>query len=366
VSDFYVVREKINPTPGGVDLEPMAIFKIGESLGIKVLFIDLLELSTKPVAGDFVFLQQEGLLSPEFKFLATKALDNGVTIIEKNVFALASSHRPIHQNYYMALMSEDGAFRYSLRSAFSLNKSQANYLLVPNPNLKIDLDDNELTLSKMGNVINLLRVGRPSMLKWTDFEIEFAYRLARQLPFLEVNLHLVGAPKFKNLKNQTNLKIFLHEYTSDVHQFYSESDVYIHHSRIGETFGNTIFEAASFGLPIVCAYDIAWDCAPIEYLSDSAFHKAPSSILKDPVGAIVSSIILKNTNPSNYSFHEGRIAITELLKFNLSGLSHMTPKPWMALKYLFALNRSLDASRLSFLKAISREFLRALRKELLK
>ena len=365
--NFYVVSEKNNPTPGGVDLEPLAIFKIGESLGIKVLFMDLHELATLPVTGDFVFLQQEGTLSREYKTLATKALDKGVTIIEKNVFALASIHRPVHENYHMALMSEDGAFRYSLRSFFSLSKPQAKYLLVPNPNLKFDLEENELTLNKMANVINLLRIGRPSMLKWSKFEIEFASKLARQIPSLKVNLHLVGAPEELYYPNsQKNLEIIFHKYNSDISHFYSQSDLYIHHSRIGETFGNTIFEASSFGLPIICAYDPAWDCASVEYLSDSAFQKTPSSLLKNPSSAIVSSIILKNTNPSNHSFREGRNAITEILKLNLSGLTRVTPKLWIGLRYLFALRDNLDASRFSILKAIFREFMRASRKKLLK
>jgi hypothetical protein len=79
------------------------------------------------------------------------------------------------------------------------------------------------------------------------------------------------------------LRLVFKSYGTPVDQAYRAADVYVHHSRIGETYGNTLVEAATSGCLVVCALDLDWDCAPLETLgSDVHIIRSRRDLLRSP------------------------------------------------------------------------------------
>ena len=70
---------------------------------------------------------------------------------------------------------------------------------------------------------------------------------------------------------------------NDLGDVYRAADIYLHHSRIGETFGNTLVEAAQAGCLVVCGLDLDWDCAPLETLDlDVHLVRSRRALIRDP------------------------------------------------------------------------------------
>lgn len=235
-----------------------------------------------------VYLQQSGELSSNYKKLAGAWLSAGATVIEKNVFARASRHRPEHKNYHMALMSYDGAARYSLRSAL-VGHRQSQYSILPNPLLHPNLGAALGKAIKNDGEIVLLRIGRPDPIKWRDFELDFAERLASDAD-LQVRLIRVGAPETLR-RSSSRVIVEDLDYGSDLLGIYPRADIYLHYSAIGETFGNTIAEAIAADLPVILAQDLAWDSASVELLRPHIdFAATKRSLLKNPKAAVQAAL----------------------------------------------------------------------------
>jgi hypothetical protein len=229
-----------------------------------------------------VFVQTPGRLSKQYREWALKLLESGAEIIEENIFALASRYRPVHPNYTMALMSIDGSYRYSYRSFWSRSPKMNEFLHLPNP-LYIEASRKPKPPTQPTSPFVFLRIGRPDPIKWSNFEIRFVEKIARDLPSTNFQLKLVGYPQSQITRtNIANLEVLEIPYSKSVAELYANSDCYIHHSAKGETFGNTIMEAFHSNLPIIYAADLYWDQAPTTiYGPESVIWSTPSKLLKN-------------------------------------------------------------------------------------
>lgn len=294
-SKLIVVDDPIpGKTAGGVQL--LAKTLAGEDLpGVEVIratsdqVLHQIEETTDEVQAT-VYVQKSGSLSPEFASLAQTWLAAGARVVEKNVFARASRFRPNDANYHMSLMSDDGAYRYVLRSLFVPGLKIRTYLHLTLPTFELaPKERGDATFTR--EELTLLRIGRPDPIKWSEFEREFALNLARSSS-QKIRLVRVGYPSVTGQTRSVqegNLTIEDVPYAKDTSSLYTSADVYLHHSRIGETFGNTLAEAKKAGLPVIMAADLYWDCAGIELLTkDRDVIGEPQYLSRNAASAVAS------------------------------------------------------------------------------
>lgn len=371
MSRFWIVQEKHTDFPGGVNLEPLVIKRIGMSFGISTELVNLDEIYGKAKDGDFVFVQQEGPLNSDYGQWANTLLTQGISIIEKNVFALPSKFRPTHPKYYLALMSKDGAYRYRIRSFVTGTAVPKNYILLPNPSVLMEQNTDKRVWKVTNNEYSILRVGRPDPRKWTNFEIDFAKNLASQNKNINFELNLIGSPDNLDVSHRlTNLRINLIPYTRDLKPYYSEADLYLHSSAIGETFGNTIFEAFSYNLPIILALELEWDCAPIEYIGDYLCLGRKRDLIKDPMLAISAAYFgkLKRLQVQTrgekdiYNPEVGRNAFKSILLHELESLKREMPSVIDALGHFGRLRVILNLPKFYLFIAILRDSARSFKR----
>ena len=284
VDRLDVPRDRVH---GGVEILNARLAEAARARGIDVVHDpDVGRVaSLARERGVLVFSQQEGRLSPHYRDWAQGCLDAGALVVEKNVFALPSAHRPVHPRYVHALMSVDGAHRLAWRSGLAGCRPPAEYLLLPNP-LLASASEMWEPRHRDSNRLRFLRAGRPDAVKWSDWEQRLAQAIARSRPGLSIELTLVGLPDECRLDTPSlppNLSVTIRPMLSmeQLRQAYLESDVYVHFSRIGETFGNTIAEAQAAGCVCVVALDPAWDCAPLEFLAvGRSLAASPATLLR--------------------------------------------------------------------------------------
>lgn len=330
----------------------------------KTALDDLSELSA---GRKIIFVQTNGRLSPEYRLWALDLLNNGIEIIEENIFALASRYRPSHPNYKMALMSEDGAYRYSFRSFWAFTIKSPNYIKLPNPLLhkslkKINPD------AHRGAELSFLRVGRPDPIKWSTFEFEFLNELARQVPYLSLKLVLVGSPdrKIEQRLKAANLSIENLEYQQDLSKLYLDADFYIHHSSIGESFGNTIVEAFVHDLPILYAADLHWDQAPVEVIPNSKIVWSTPELLRGNAKDVfkrLEGMRASNENRPKLDTLDLESYLNLLISGDLDSQLRKLPSATSFFPYLLRLRRSsvIRISLLRISQAVVFEALRALK-----
>lgn len=342
--------------PGGVELEYLALSSFASKLGIQVVASTSEEILSSATSGDMIYIQDEGRLNKAYRDWAYKLLNRNVVIIEKNVFALPSKYRPFHKNYRMIVMSKDGAYRYRLRSLLIRNR-QEKMLIVPNlPFWDRNSDSPIKNISD--SRLRILRVGRPDIRKWTNFEVETLEKIFNSSGDVPVKLSLVGAPESMfELVNSRRIEVECIPYTNNVAQHYRTNDLYFHHSRIGETFGNTIFEAAEYGLFIVFVFDLKWDCAPIEYLLDLG--------IKNQIIEISNYLLLNEQSfksRSDQSFNgitlNFRQKNVDLFEGNFESLEIDVPHLKQAIAYIYSLGRKFQVSIPRIAKSILIEIFR--------
>ena len=272
MADLIILREdeQRSARPGGVDLmyEVLTRSRI-EDIHIQSATLDDLHSVVSRCSSDpHVYIQTEGRLSRSLKTTFDHLLAEDAKVIEKNTFALPSQFRPNHPNYLMCVMSKDGLYRYALRSRASRTAPVGRAAILPNARLTPAPYSGLTNQKSTGTPITLLRVGRPDESKWSDWEISYAQALARKNPDRQFELILVGLPATISVAQPlpTNLALRIEDYTPSPWTYYEQADALIHYSRIGETYGNTVFEAAERGLRLVVALEPRWDCAPAEFL----------------------------------------------------------------------------------------------------
>lgn len=228
---------------------------------IEIITAEKTDVGVTPI----VFCQQEGTLNEEYARWAQECLSLGAVVIELNVFNLPSRHRPLHPNYIMGTYTIDGLNRYLLRS-FGFGKKPVEHALIL-PNIVSQGPEHTGTTSD-NKTLRILRAGRPDPIKWSNWEIEVAMLLAQARPNTLVSLTLIGSPFELSDKVvlPKNLKVIMIPYLEDLPSEYRNHDVYLHYSRIGETFGNTLAEAYEANLLVIGGFDSRWDLAPLTFL----------------------------------------------------------------------------------------------------
>lgn len=313
-----------------------------------------------------VYVQKSGSLSPEFASMAQTWLAAGARVVEKNVFARASRFRPNHANYRMSLMSDDGAHRFVLRSLFVPGPKVRTYIHLTLPTFELTAEDSGIAASSREE-LTLLRIGRPDPIKWSEFERDFALNLSRSNS-QRIRLIRVGYPSVsggRQSAQEGNLTIEDIPYAKDTSSLYTSADVYLHHSRIGETFGNTLAEAKKAGLPVVMAVDLYWDCAGIELLTKGRDVIGEPQYLSRNAASAVDSVMTDRDSlmmPSEEQLSPAEF-IQCLTAENIGGNRvRSLPSLWRSVTYLWGLIDVVKgANFISFLRALLMEPIRSVR-----
>jgi hypothetical protein len=310
-----------------------------------------------------VFTQQEGVLSAGYARQATEWLSCGATVVEKNVFALPSPWRPRHPRYVMALMSLDGSHRLRLRSLLGGASRPRTWTHLTNP-----FDPGTTLPSRRDSDVDLhfLRVGRPDLRKWSPFEIAFVRRAAAAHPSLTFRLTLVGVPEEMTpvgLPPNVDLVALPYLRRSQLYDYYARAHVYLHHSRIGETYGNTLAEAAMSGAQIVFGSEPHWDCAPVEFIPPGSVVGTPRHLCRSAPDLVRQ--LLQMPSPPVRTMCDGGTLITTLLTLAEEPTHTALPEPRLrdSLRYVLHLGEQISgATRRDCVKSAALEVLRGYRR----
>lgn len=310
-----------------------------------------------------VFTQQEGGLSPRYARWAGEWLSGGATVVEKNVFAMPSPWRPRHPRYVMALMSKDGAYRLRLRGLLGGASRTATWLHLRNPcdaghplpgDRDTDVD------------LHFLRVGRPDPRKWSSFETAFVRQAAAALPDMRFRLTLVGAPDSGTAPPvPRNVELVTHPYLPRrrLDGLYSRAHAYLHHSRIGETFGNTVAEAVMNRTRIVFAAEPRWDCAPVEFAPPGSITGTPRHLCRT-APEVVRRLLAAPASPAK-GIPDSQELVTRLVSVadDPAQATVVEPTVGRSVRYMMTLPRRIEGASLSgCAKAVGVEVARGYRK----
>jgi hypothetical protein len=346
---------------GGVELLEDSLTDLMSRNNINFLSVLKTEIIAKALPGDLILIQEEGRLSRPDRLTIETLLDMGCYIGEKNVFALASRFRPSHPNYFLIFMSNDGLNRFVLREFLQYKKFKGRILILPNlhfyPQSPENHEKKDEILSMDSELIRIIRVGRPDWRKYTNFEVQFCKKIALQLPNARIELSRVGVPPeiIKISDIPSNLIVKDLGYVSDLSSLYSEADVYLQYSRIGETFGHTFFEAYDFGLAIIGCFDLHYDTAPIEYLNSFAYFASRKSALNNPLQTLQVSFDKKNASRDlSIDFERENL---DFLSGEISKLERTRPNIFQAVKYFYQTGKILKVSKRYFVLCLLMEIL---------
>ncbi len=213
---------------------------------------------------DIVHFHRSGHHIPfEYEIIkGIKNLNKNIIIIETNVFGkfdtLAFPLIDCSIEVSKMMMNE----RYvKLAGAFDPGRMLVLYSPVDvNTFLKNKPTEEEVLVYKNKNGIKkdefvIGRLGRPDVSKWSDLLINMMPHLVKLVPNVKCILQAAPTSRIKRIKKSRWAKyfVFLEPSTDDkqIGLFYSALDVYTHSSKIGESFGLTMAEAALFDKPVV-------------------------------------------------------------------------------------------------------------------
>jgi hypothetical protein len=310
--------------------------------------------------GDLVYIQEEGRLSLDYLHFAKRLLSKGVIIYEKNVFALPSKFRPVDPNYRMILMSLDGIYRYTLRGSFKTNQQKTIYLVPNLPLLKLG-DKQKRTDKRRSNesdTLRIMRAGRSDSTKWSNLEVQFCEYICNINPDRNLELNLIGCPSdFRQESKTRNFVINKFDYSTSLDDFYLTNDCYLLYSKIGETFGNTLFEAASYRLRVVFVFDISWDCGPIEYLNS---HYPNSKCVEiSNLESMDLSLFSEENQKETANMYEIFSEINrKLFMCELDQIVYPRPSIIASIQYLVSLGRTYNVTSFRISVAILKEIIR--------
>ena len=341
---------------GGVELLNNTLVNFAKENNLEPVSCNLEEVNEIARQSDYVYIQAEGRLSSAFRDIIEQTLEKGCIVFEKNVFALHSKFRPNHKNYFMILMSHDGLYRFKIRESLHIKRYLGPILIVPNLQVK-QLDYKRESSKANRNLYSykefrILRIGRPDIKKFSDFEIRFSQILTIKLPRMKIILTLVGAPALITRSigsTPENLEIQLLPYGANIVELYKNADLYLHYSKIGETFGHTFFEARKSGLASLGVFDLKWDCAPIEYLSQEMLFVSRAKALENPIDVIETTLSMKLNQMSDLEFVEVNQSV---FNRNREKLIKRKPSLLASLKHLKSCSEILGIGRLSYFYAI--------------
>lgn len=272
------VRER-----GGVELRTQLLATHLQNRGAFV-FDPLLESPLNSGSRALIYVQTQGYLNASLQKNIGLWLSRDWTVVEHNVFGLASRFRKPHENYFMACSSRDSALRCRFRQSLISGKFGLPQTMILPPPLRKDFSK-ELSVSPKSDT-KFLRVGRPDKRKWTHFELDFVKALAMSEPEELFELTLVGFPFDTHWRLPGNMTVRVLPYQDEMFEIFELHSHYLHHSAMGETFGNTIREAKAAGLSLILSLDPFQDSGFVDYLlPGEAVIGTPIGLYEQPARA---------------------------------------------------------------------------------
>lgn len=246
-------------------------------------------------ARSVVFTQAGGTLGRKWGDWSLELEEAGITLVEQNVFAQPSRFRR-SKMHRVCFMTGDGVDRFVVRSVVAGIPRPPRLAILPNPLV------HDIPVSSAHRLpaqrLSFLRIGRPDMRKWTGFEILLVTALARRHPDVHFSLELMGHPELQVAEvTEPNLTLRTTPYGPDVVTALQACDVLLHHSRIGETYGNTLSEAARAGRLVCCALDPIWDCGPMDFLGPPHVLGTPDALLRQARQGILLPLLRRRPPP---------------------------------------------------------------------
>jgi len=204
-------------------------------------------------------------------------------IVETNVFGRPALEGLSRQPDLVAHMS--GASMLKCARALRISSSElisqghsVVYLPVPtrlyaDAEVEIDRSKARKELGLSGSDFIACRVARPAIRKWSA-RLEVALpNLFKRIPNLRFIFQAAPETKRRVLERKYGDRVICREATSDIHQLaltYAASDIMIHSSGIGESFGLCVAEAMYFGLPVIVDSTPSLDNAQVELVDNGS------------------------------------------------------------------------------------------------
>lgn len=307
-----------------------------------------------------VWTQTVGHLGPTWAQWFSELHAAGAVTLETVVFAQPSRYRPHVATHRTLLLSEDGVYRFVARSLCAGIPVPDNLGILGYPLMQPVRQD--VRARTPARSLRLLRVGRPDKSKWSRFELDVTIAMARRHPEVELELTLVGAPYPAPRILPANVQVAMAPYTSNPAPFYEDADVYIHHSRIGETFGNTIAEAWAAGNVVCCGLDPIWDSAPVELLPEPHVLGTPGWVRREARrGRLLPALLAQSTPWRGLTVSD---FVDHLHAEASAAPSLPTPSPWETVRALSRQSRKVHGHRIgSPVHFLAREMVRQSRRK---
>jgi hypothetical protein len=240
-----------------------------------------------------VYLQTQGFLSESFGAKIKASLDVGATVIEHNIFGLASRWRPEHDNFHHLVPSIDTGYRFAVKQKVRDPRSSPHfYVLNKTTGPREAPTPGKAPPPKKVN--SFLRIGRPDKVKWSEFEVRFVVALAKASPTEDFQLTLVGYPFDAPEIGIENLTVHVLPYLREIGKLLVSHEFYIHDSNIGETFGNSIAEAAAAEQRIIATVSLFRDSGHLDIVNaENSVLGTKLGLLKQPRAAVAAARSLR-------------------------------------------------------------------------
>jgi len=225
-------------------------------------------------------------------------------LMETNIFAFVDPN--IHfdlQLYKSMMMLSERAWKdftptreTCLKQRVAYNPVTVDYF----DKFRISKEERELLRRELGikqGDIVLGRVGRDDAVKWGDLVLTAIPKILKSNPKIKILFRTVPSARihwFEKRKFFDGRVIILPESSleKEIAETYQLLDVYLHMSRRGEAFGNSLNEAMVWALPIIVENTPHWDNGQMEQVTNGKTGWVVKS-----VGGLVSAVKDLVSNP---------------------------------------------------------------------
>jgi len=200
-------------------------------------------------------------------------------LIQTNVFGWLSEKRAIEMVDFHLFISRASGSQAFRRAGLKLNQEwlrKCSVVMYPLPQSKqVDPEFRREYRKQRGisdDTCLAIRVGRPSMGKWTDWECKallHAVELGAKVKLLIIEPPAALLPRLQKAIDR-NL-IIIEKATADfdlLNAYYSAADCMLHASLFGESFGYTLAEGMAAGLPVITRSTPWGDSAQVELVEN--------------------------------------------------------------------------------------------------
>lgn len=203
-------------------------------------------------------------------------------VMETNIFAFTDPNlgpRFDLQAYKSMMMLSERAWKGKKHGVDDCLKQRVIY----NPvtvdyfdQFKISIEERATQRRALGilpHEIVIGRIGRNDTVKWGDLILSALPTMLQSNPNLKVLLRTIPTSRLSWLKKKNYFDgrvIILPESSSEkeIAETYQLLDIYVHPSRRGEAFGNSLNEAMVWGLPIIVENTPHWDNGQLEQVEN--------------------------------------------------------------------------------------------------